>query len=78
MAHHGSLTRTIDGSYNITAVAGVNITAPAGMTVAAPGGMTMVDPANTNEVHGFFDSTTGVEKTATGFSFDTPGVSRPY
>lgn len=74
MAHHGSLTRTIDGSYSITAVAGVNITAPAGMTVAAPGGMTMVDPANTTEVHGFFDSTTGVEKTATGFSFGLKGV----
>lgn len=74
LAHNGTVTSNVTGSYNLTAVAGVNITAPAGMTVAAPGGVTMVDPANTTEVHGFFDSTTGVEKSATGFSFGLKGV----
>ncbi len=75
MAHNGGLTSTVQGSYNLTAIAGVNITAPAGMTVAAPGGMTMVDPADTTEVHGFFNSTKGVNKTATGFSFAVTGAS---
>lgn len=75
MAHHGTVSSTVDGSYNLTAVAGVNITAPAGMTVAAPGGLTMVDPANTTEVHGFWDSTTGVSKTLTGASFGITGAS---
>lgn len=75
MTHNGGLTSTVQGSYNLTAIAGVNITAPAGMTVAAPGGLTMVDPADTTEVHGFFDSTKGVDKTATGFSFGMTGAS---
>jgi type VI secretion system secreted protein VgrG len=75
MAHHGSLTSTVDGNYTLTAVAGLNITAPAGMTVAAPGGLTMVDPASTTEVHGFFDSTKGVNRSATGFSFGLTGAS---
>jgi len=74
LTHNGSLTRNVTGSYSITAAAGVNITAPAGLTVAAPGGITTVDPADTTEVHGFFDSTTGVEKTATGFSFGLKGA----
>lgn len=74
LTHNGSLNRTVTGSYSINAAAGVNIVAPAGMTVAAPGGVTMVDPSNTTEVHGFFDSTKGMEKTATGFSFGLKGV----
>jgi type VI secretion system secreted protein VgrG len=74
LTHNGTVTSNVTGSYNLTAVAGVNITAPAGMTVAAPGGVTMVDPSNTTEVHGFFDSTKGVEKTATGFSFGIKGA----
>lgn len=74
VTHNGSLTRNVTGSYSISAVGGVNITAPAGLTVAAPGGICTVDPADTTEVHGFFDSTTGVEKTATGFSFGLKGA----
>lgn len=73
--HHGTMTCSVDGSYNLTAIAGVNIVAPAGMTVSAPGGLTMVDPANTTEVHGFWDSSTGVSTSRTGASFDLTGAS---
>ncbi|MCX4247157.1 type VI secretion system Vgr family protein [Paraliomyxa miuraensis] len=73
--HHGAVNSTVDGSYNLTAIAGVNITAPAGMTVSAPGGICTVDPANTTEVHGFWDSTTGVSKSLTGASFGVTGAS---
>jgi type VI secretion system secreted protein VgrG len=75
LTHNGSLTRNVTGSYSITAAAGVNITAPAGLTITAPGGVCTVDPADTTEVHGFFDSTKGVNKSATGFSFGLTGAS---